>query len=185
MANKEEGGKEAWYTLSGDVNNDMVRRVFNAGADMRGRHVDVAHVLLQSHGGYVSDGLCLHHYLANLGVDIRFYNAGAVVSIAVPLFLSGRYRVAAPTARFMIHRSHASPPEGAGAEELRIIADGLLADDRRTETILRAKLTLTPRQWKIHLHEDLHLDAEAALKAGLVHEIGAFAPPPGARLVNM
>ncbi|HEY0490536.1 MAG TPA: peptidase S14, partial [Telluria sp.] len=56
---------DAYYTLSGDVNSDMVHRVFEAVAEMTERGIDTAHVLIQSNGGYVSDGLCLYNFLAN------------------------------------------------------------------------------------------------------------------------
>ena len=183
--NPADPGREAWYTLSGDVNNDMVRRVFNAAADMTADGVDTAHVLLQSHGGYVSDGICLHNYLRHLGVRFVMYNDGAVASIAVALYLVGSHRVAAETARFMLHKSHASPAPGCGIGELRIMAEGLAADDLRTESILRKELSLSVDQWNIHAHADLHLTASEALKVGLAHTLGYFSPPRGERVINM
>ena len=72
----------AWFTLSGDVNSDMVHRVFEAVADMTEDGVETAHILLQSNGGYVSDGICLYNYLSKLPIKIVTYNAGAVASIA-------------------------------------------------------------------------------------------------------
>ena len=56
--------KEAWFTLSGDVNSDMVHRVFEAVSGMTEDGIDTAHILLQSNGGYVSDGLCLYNFMA-------------------------------------------------------------------------------------------------------------------------
>ena len=38
----------AWFTLSGDVNSDMVRRVFDAVADMTEDRITTAHILIQS-----------------------------------------------------------------------------------------------------------------------------------------
>jgi ATP-dependent Clp protease protease subunit len=147
--------------------------------------VRTAHILLQSHGGYVSDGLCLYNYLSNL--DIRFitYNCGAVASIAVPVFLVGDERVAADTARFMIHKSHASLEPGVGADVLKVVVEGLNADDARTETVLRRHLHLAPAQWLVHAHADLHLAPPAALECGLIHRIGVFAPPAGKAVINM
>ncbi|MCL6486240.1 MAG: ATP-dependent Clp protease proteolytic subunit, partial [Janthinobacterium lividum] len=104
--NKAE--QHAYFTLSGDVNSDMVRRVFDAAADMTEDKLSVAHILIQSNGGYVSDGICLYNFLSKLPFDIITYNAGAVASIAVTLFLAGRQRHASETARFMVHKSHAT-----------------------------------------------------------------------------
>ncbi len=172
-----------YYTLAGDVNNDMVHRVFSAVADMSTNEISTAHLLLQSHGGFISDGICLYNFLSNLPIRFVTYNAGAVASIAVTVFLSGKHRYASSTARFMVHKSHASPQGGARPEGLQIIAEGLRADDRRTETILRNYVRLTDAQWSVHAHSDLHLTAAAALDAGLIDAIAEFSPPPGATIV--
>jgi len=177
--------KEAWYTLSGDVNSDMVHRVFEAVAAMTDEGIETAHVLLQSNGGYVSDGLCLYNFMANSPVEFVTYNGGAVASIAVTLFLSGTRRYASETARFMVHKSHATASPGSRPEALAIIVEGLRADDARTESILRKHIELTPEQWSVHQYSDLHLNSADAKTAGMVNDIVDFAPPKGAVLRNI
>jgi ATP-dependent Clp protease protease subunit len=177
--------KEAWFTLSGDVNSDMVHRVFEAVAAMTEDGIETAHVLVQSNGGYVSDGLCLYNFMANSPVEFVMYNGGAVASIAVILFLSGTRRYASETARFMIHKSHATASPGSRPDALNIIVEGLRADDARTESILRKHIELTPEQWGIHQYGDLHLNGRDAKTAGLVNEVKDFAPPKGAPLRNI
>ena len=180
-----DAGAEAWYTLSGDVNDSMVRRMFDANAQMAQDGIQVAHLLLHSHGGYISDGLCLYNVLSASPVRFMMYNAGVVASIAVTLFLAGEQRYASDTARFMIHKSHASPHSGIAADELAVVVEGLRADDSRTESVMRRFLTLTPAQLQAHAHTDLHLTARDALAAGLVDEIRDFSPRPGAKLCNI
>ncbi|MRW90823.1 peptidase S14 [Duganella sp. FT80W] len=175
----------AWFTLSGDVNSDMVRRVFDAVADMTEDRISTAHILIQSNGGYVSDGICLYNYLSKLPIKIVTYNAGAVASIAVILFLAGAERYASETARFMVHKSHASAPHGARPDALRIIVEGLQADDARTEQILRSHVELSEENWRTHEYSDLHLTAVEALKVGLVREVADFEPPAGHRVTNI
>ena len=175
----------AWFTLSGDVNSDMVRRVFDAVADMTEDRVTTAHILIQSNGGYVSDGICLYNYLSKLPIRICTYNAGAVASIAVILFLAGEERYASDTARFMVHKSHASAPHGARPDALRIIVEGLQADDARTEQILREHVQLSPEHWRIHEYSDLHLTASEGLKVGMIEEVKDFVPPRGQRVANI
>jgi ATP-dependent protease ClpP protease subunit len=77
-ADQNQQKNEAWFTLSGDVNSDMVHRVFEAVAAMTADGIDTAHVLVQSNGGYVSDGLCLYNFMANSPVEFVMYNGGAV-----------------------------------------------------------------------------------------------------------
>ncbi|HEY0064588.1 MAG TPA: ATP-dependent Clp protease proteolytic subunit, partial [Telluria sp.] len=133
----EKAANEAWFTLSGDVNSDMVHRVFEAVSAMSESGIETAHVLIQSNGGYVSDGLCMYNFLSNAPIEFVMYNGGAVASIAVILFLSGSRRYASETARFMVHKSHATASPGARPDALNIIVEGLRADDARTESILR------------------------------------------------
>lgn len=181
--NKQQ--REAWFTLSGDVNSDMVHRVFEAVAHMTEDGIDTAHLLVQSNGGYVSDGLCLYNFLAQSPVEFVMYNGGAVASIAVILYLAGTRRYASDTARFMVHKSHASASPGARPDALNIIVEGLRADDARTESILRRHIELTPEQWAIHQYSDLHLTSRDARTAHLIDAIADFAPPKGAMLRNI
>ena len=185
MSEQQASQKEGYFTLSGDVNSDMVHRVFEAVAAMTEDGMATAHVLLQSNGGYVSDGLCLYNFLANAPVDCIMYNGGAVASIAVILFLSGSRRYASETARFMIHKSHATASPGSRPDALNIIVEGLRADDARTESILRKHIELSPEQWGIHQYGDLHLNARDARTAGLINDVVDFAPPKGASLRNI
>ena len=180
--NTEQHG---YFTLSGDVNSDMVRRVFNAVADITEDKLTTAHILIQSNGGYVSDGICLYNLLSKLPLDIITYNAGAVASIAVTLFLAGRQRHASDTARFMVHKSHATASPGSRPDALSIIVEGLRADDMRTERILRGHVSLSEEQWQVHAYSDLHLTADQALEVGMISSIRDFAPPKGKRLTNI
>jgi ATP-dependent Clp protease protease subunit len=184
-ADQAKQAKEGYFTLSGDVNSDMVHRMFEAAAAMTEDGIEVAHVLVQSNGGYVSDGLCLYNFLANSPIKFIMYNGGAVASIAVILFLSGSQRYASETARFMVHKSHATAAPGSRPEALAIIVEGLRADDARTESILRKHIELTPEQWAIHQYSDLHLNARDAKLAGLIDDVADFAPPKGALLRNI
>jgi len=176
---------DAWFTLSGDVNSDMVHRVFEAVSGMSEAGIETAHVLIQSNGGYVSDGLCMYNFLSNAPVNFVMYNGGAVASIAVILFLSGSRRYASETARFMVHKSHATAAPGARPDALNIIVEGLRADDARTESILRKHIELTPDQWAIHQYSDLHLTARDAKIARMITDVADFAPPRGVHIRNI
>lgn len=180
-----KSGKEAWFTLSGDVNSDMVHRVFEAVSSMTEEGVEKAHVLIQSNGGYVSDGLCMYNFLSRAPIEFAMYNGGAVASIAVILFLSGTRRYASETARFMVHKSHATASPGARPDALNIIVEGLRADDARTESILRKHIELAPEQWAIHQYSDLHLTARDAKAAHMIDEVADFAPPRGVHIRNI
>jgi len=179
----DNSNQDGFFLLSGDVNSDMVRRVFEA-ADNMTQHA-TAHLLVQSNGGYVSDGICLYNLLRKLPVEIAMYNAGAVASIAVIVFLAGRHRNASATARFMIHKSQTSASPEVGPDALQVIVDGLRADDVRTEHILKQHLSLSSQHWSVHGCSDLHLTSKEALQVGLIDAIADFAPPKGQRLIHI
>ena len=176
---------DAWFTLSGDVNSDMVHRVFEAVSGMTEAGVETAHIMLQSNGGYVSDGLCLYNFLSNAPIKFVMYNGGAVASIAVILFMAGTRRYASETARFMVHKSHATASPGARPDALNIIVEGLRADDARTESILRKHVELTADQWAIHQYSDLHLTSRDAKTASVINDVADFAPPRGVIIRNI
>ena len=185
MSEQQAYQKEGYFTLSGDVNSDMVHRVFEAVGHMTEDGIETAHVLVQSNGGYVSDGLCLYNFMSKSPIEFVMYNGGAVASIAVIMYLSGTRRYASETARFMVHKSHATASPGSRPDALNIIVEGLRADDARTEAILRKHVELNPEQWGIHQYGDLHLTAREAKAAGLIHDVADFAPPKGATLRNI
>ena len=181
----EQQDGNAYFTLSGDVNSDMVRRVFDAVSGMSSDGVETAHVLLQSNGGYVSDGICLYNFLINSPIEFVMYNAGAVASIAVILFLAGERRYASETARFMVHKSHATTTPGARPDALKIIVDGLRADDLRTEQILRKHVMFSDENWAVHEYSDLHLTAREACAVGMINGVRDFKAPKGALVINI
>ena len=176
---------DGYFTLSGDINSDMVRRVFDAVSDMSEEGIATAHLLIQSNGGYVSDGICLYNYLSKFPIQFVTYNAGAVASIAVIVFLAGGRRYASETARFMLHKSHATASAGARPDALSIIVDGLRADDLRTERILKRHVRLSKENWEVHATSDLHLTSHEALAVGMIDAIADFAPPKGVNIINI
>ncbi|MBC7490081.1 MAG: ATP-dependent Clp protease proteolytic subunit [Glaciimonas sp.] len=171
--------------LNGDVNPDMTIRMFRAVSDMSKLGAPDSHLLIQSPGGFVEDGIVLFNILNNLPFKLYTYNGGAVQSIAVLIFLAGAYRACSATATFMIHRSAGGANPGTSPATMKIIADRLIANDIRVESILRQRITLTDAQWKMHAESDLHLTAAEALACGLVHEIKDFAPPTGSQVFNI
>ncbi len=95
---------EIWATLAGVVDLQMTQRIFAFFADALRTGVKTVHLLMHSSGGFVTDGVGLYNYVANLPIEVITYNAGGVSSIAVIVFLAGKKRVADETATFMIHK---------------------------------------------------------------------------------
>lgn len=182
-ANPAQMPPVVYAVFSGEINQDTVQRIINGITSVMGQ-VTHLHVLFQSGGGYIADGICLYNFFRALTVDLTLYNGGSVSSIAAIAFLGARHRKTTQYGTFMIHRSHASP-QIATAAKLEDIARSLRIDDARTEAILRNHIILTQEQWNALNYENLTFNAEDSVMIGFADAIAEFTPPPGARLFTV
>jgi ATP-dependent Clp protease protease subunit len=173
--------KEVWGIFAGAIDQQIVQRMAGAVAVASNNSVERVHLVVQSSGGLIGDGVCLYNLFRALPFELVTYNIGSIQSVGVMAFLGAKQRKASPRATFMIHRSYASPL-AATSDRLQALAQGLILDDERCEGILRDHVKLNEDQWAVHKVADLWLSAEEAKKAGLVTEIGDFAPPKGTQL---
>ena len=173
-----------YLTLAGLVNQDMSARVFQTMTTaIRDGHEEV-HLLIQSTGGFIGDGIAIHNFLSALPIKLVTYNVGYVASIAVPIYLAGQRRIAARTATFMIHRTHTQGVSGVAAIQTAA-ATALRIDEENSVSILREALKIPEAQWAIYANADLTFTAEDGVNYGAVHELGLFAPPHGAPLYTV
>ena len=136
------------------------------------------HMLFQTAGGFIGDGVCLYNFFRTLPVELTLYNVGSVCSAGVIAYLGAQKRKTSAHAAFMVHRTQ-SPAQPATAQRLQAIANSVAIDDDRTEAILRKHVTLSDDKWAVHGVADLWLSAADAVASGLATEIGEFAPPLG------
>jgi ATP-dependent Clp protease protease subunit len=172
---------EVFATFCGMIDHAAVQRIFSGFATGMGLGVKRIHLLFQSDGGVVGDGVCLYNYFRTLPIDLTLYNAGSVRSIATIAYLGAKGRKTSTHATFMIHRT-ATTPQSATATRLEAVTQSLSLDDRRTERILRDHLTLPVEMWAKLDHYELTFSAEEATKLGIAEEIAEFSPPVGARV---
>jgi ATP-dependent Clp protease, protease subunit len=172
-----------YAVFAGGIDTQVVQRFFNGITSALGAGQTDLHLLFQSWGGNVSDGVCLYNFFRTLPADLTLYNVGNVSSIATIAYLGAKRRKVSTYATFMVHRTQ-SPGQPATAERLNAIAHSVVADDERTEAILRSHLTLSEEQWAAHRVADLWLTAPEAVACGLA-ELGEFAPPAGVRIFTL
>jgi ATP-dependent Clp protease protease subunit len=172
-----------YAVFAGGIDTQAVARFFNGMTSALAGGQTEMHILFQSWGGNVSDGVCLYNFFRTFPADLTLYNVGNVSSIATIAYLGAKRRKVSTFATFMIHRT-TSPGQPATAERLNAIAHSVVADDQRTEAILRSHLALSEEQWSVHRTADLWLTASEAVAGGLA-ELGEFTPPPGARVFNV
>lgn len=174
-----------YATITGPVDQSMVQRVFQSFAVAINGGVKVAHVVFQTTGGTIAEGIALYNYFRALPIDLHFYNVGTVASIGVVVFLGAQHRFASANSTFMIHKSTYNPQTPTNADRASGMADALKIEDERTQAILEANLTISKRKIDKHRVTELPFNAKGALDCGLVHEIREFVLPSGNILSNI
>lgn len=185
MKAKKDKGAAIYATLAGRIDEEVVQRVFDQMASAVSDGAKSFHLMLQSTGGIINDGIAIYNYLRQLPIDLTTYNGGTVQSIAVSIFLSAKKRKASKSATFMIHKAtfYASAP--TTSVQLSAATQSLKVDDDRIERILKEYIRMPEERWEAHRFVDLFITAEEALQYGLIDEIADFSPPPGATLINI
>jgi ATP-dependent Clp protease protease subunit len=144
------------------------------------------HLLIQSAGGFVGDGIAMYNFLNRLPVELVTYNGGAVESIAVLPYLAGKVRRASKTAVLTMHKTISGvSTKGEPATQLRAKADNADLHDSNVEQILRLYLKMPDSKWEVHAARDLLIPTEDALNFAMIHEVADFAPPQGTPHYNI
>jgi len=142
------------------------------------------HLLFQSWGGFIGDGVFLYNLLRAFPIPITLYNAGQVASAGVLAFVGAKHRKTTKNALFMIHKSQAAQQAPATVQKLQMMQKNLILDDARIDAIFRADLALPDEVWVQLQHHDINISGEDAIKYKIAQEIGEFSPPPDVKVFN-
>lgn len=142
-----------------------------------------AHILFQTHGGTVGDGIFLHNLLKDFPLHLTLYNGGYIESIGVVAYLGAKKRRVSAGATFMIHRTTVFQ-QTANAIRLKSLADQVARGDESTEAIIRGSTSIPDEIWSLIQHNDVRFSAKEAIEFGIAQEIADFSPPPGTRLYS-
>jgi ATP-dependent Clp protease, protease subunit len=164
-----------------DINQANANRIVSSITNVMAQGNKHAHVMFQSWGGFVGDGVMLYNFFRALTLDLSLYNSGQVASAAVIAYLGAKRRVASKSSIFMLHRSRSSP-QFVTASKMEKLAETLTIDDKRSEDILKKHIHMPDELWKQLEEHDLYLTGEEAAEFGIATEIGEFAPPPGTQI---
>ncbi|MEO6982206.1 MAG: ATP-dependent Clp protease proteolytic subunit [Edaphobacter sp.] len=180
---KKKFPEEMWAAFCGDINANNAAKFINGITTVGMNGTKKLHVLFQSWGGFVGDGVFLYNTLRKFPVEVVLYNAGQVASAATLAYLGAKGRKTTANAIFMIHKASYNA-DTSGAGRLKGIANNLSIDDARIEVILREHLGLPDELWNQFLFHDVFLSGEDAIKYGMADEIAEFSPPPGVNILN-
>jgi ATP-dependent Clp protease protease subunit len=174
---------EIYVVFCGAIDQNSTQQFFKGLVGATTQDVKQIHILFQSTGGTVSDGIALYNFFRSLSVELTLYNAGQVSSAALTAYLGAKNRKVSEYASFMIHRT-TSPAIALEGRKLRAMTESVFLDDERTEAILRKHLVMPDEKWAA-LEHNLWLTAKDAVKYGVADEIAEFAPPLGTRLFKL
>jgi ATP-dependent protease ClpP protease subunit len=175
--------ENVYGVFCGDINAANTQKLVQNLTIASNLIVKNVHILFQSWGGFIGDGVFLYNLLKTFPVSITLYNAGQVSSAGVLAFLGGKHRKTTKNAMFMIHKSQA-PQQAASLQQLQMMERNLILDDARIDTIFRENLRLPDVVWVQLVHHDINISGEDAIKYGIAQEIGEFSPPSDAKIFN-
>ena len=169
--------KELYGMFAGPIDQAAAQRISNAMSLAINNRVEGIHLLFQSGGGNVGDGIYIFNLFRSLPISLTLYNAGSIASIAVIAYLGAAKRITTSNATFRVHRYFS--PVGATSGKLQSADNTAILDEKRIESILQSKLKLPEDKLKLRSVADLSLSADEAVAAGLATSIGDFMPPKG------
>lgn len=179
------GPKFRYYCFTGVIDDDGATRLGSALNAAVNEGYDEVHLAMNSQGGLVASGIYLHNHIRALPTKVVAYNIGSVSSIAVAVFVAAAERYCSEHAMFMIHPTAFPNLVGMTWERLRSMGEAALADDERTERILRDATRLPDQMLNARRFSDVHIGPEAARNHGLVHGIAEFKVPAGFQLFQI
>ncbi len=173
-----------YFGFTGMIEPGGVGRIAGALNSAVNSGLEQVQLSFSSNGGYVADGIYLFNHIRALPLHLVIYNTGSVSSIAVSVFLAATERYCSAHAMFMIH-----PTTMGGAEmtarRLQSTLDAALADDDRTDNILRQRSRIPDQVLAARRHSEVHISPHQAVDFGLVQGVREFALPRGEQIVQI
>jgi ATP-dependent Clp protease, protease subunit len=176
--------EKVYGVFCGDINAVNTPKLINNLTVASNLGVKQIHILFQSWGGFVGDGIFLFNFLRSFPIEITLYNAGQVASAGVLAFMGARYRKTTKNAIFMIHKTINMVQSPTSLLKLQGLQKSLILDDDRVETLFRDSMQLPDEIWDALAHHDINISGEDAIQYGIAQEIGEFSPPSDSKVFN-
>ncbi len=173
-----------YAVFCGDIAQVTAQKVVASLTNVMGAKSKHVHLLFQTAGGFVGDGVFLYNLFKSVPIELTLYNGGQISSAGVIAYLGAKHRKTTKSATFMLHHcGHTA--QFATAAKLQHAVKSLVLDDQRTEDIVRKHVNFPPRFWTNLKHHDVYVSGEEAVQFGLADEIAEFAPPVGSQVYNI
>ena len=179
------GPKTVYYSFTGLIDSSGATRIATALNIAVNTQCDEAYLCLNTLGGYVGDGIFLYNHIRGLPLKLIAHNTGSVASMGVTVFVAADERYCSQHATFLVHATSVQQREGMTWERLRTSLDAALADDQRTEDILRERTRLPDDILSARRLRDVQIAPQDAVKFGLVTDVREFALPRGQQIIQV
>ncbi len=177
--------KTAYYGFTGIIDSGSVTRITSAFNLAVNNGYEEICMCLSSTGGFIADGIYLYNHIRSLPVKVIIHNTGTVASIATAVYVGAEERYCSEHGIFLIHPTEMPAQEYMRAERLQANLTAALAEDKRTEDILRQRATIPEDILATRRFNDVHITPEDAVKFGLAHDICEFALPEGNEILQI
>jgi ATP-dependent Clp protease protease subunit len=157
--------------ISGEITQRLAERVTGQLLAMAAESDDDITIYINSQGGHVEAGDTIHDMIRFVRPQVRIIGTGWVASAGALIFVSvpRERRFCLPNTRFLLHQ----PAGGSGgtASDIEIEAREILRMRDRLNQIFARETGQTLERIEEDTHRNFWLDAEAAIKYGLVGKV--------------
>lgn len=137
-------------------------------------------IAMSSPGGSPEQAFYVYETLMALSnqIEITTHNLGSVYSAAVPIFMAGSKRFAAPNATFMMHGTTHNTGGSVTIDFVSYGLESIVADDNRAMAIVAQRIGSDLEKVRVWFDGQKLRDTQFALDHGLISEIRSLAMPP-------
>lgn len=179
------GRKTIYYTFTGPIDSAAASRLAAAFNHASNEAYDEVYLAFSSLGGHVADGVFLYNLIRGLPQDVTIHNIGSVCSIAAAIYVAANTRICSSHSIFMVHPTVLPISDHMNVERLQASLDATLADDQRTENILRERTSIPDEVLAARTVKDVHISPENAVSYELAHRIAELNLPRGVQIIQV
>lgn len=176
--------QDVYLIFCGSIDGVSAQKIANALSIATNQKAKSVHLVMQTTGGSVSDGVFLYNLFRAIPVDLTLYNIGSIASAGMIAYLGAQHRKTSAFAVFITHRT-TGPMPPANPGQLKAITHSIYLDDARTEAILKAHLKLSEDSWANLWRHDLHWSGYDAVTVGVADAVAEFSPPFGTSIFTL
>jgi ATP-dependent protease ClpP protease subunit len=151
----------------GPIDSECAETVAQAVAS---RPTDI-HLLIDSRGGTVGDGLEIYHRLRNFDGTVTAHVVRRCFSSAVTVLCAARKRSAAPLAQFLLHETNHEFSGRMTSTEIARQLPVLCEIDANVRSIITAATGCDPKWLESEERTEDELGIVEAMRHGLIHEV--------------